>query len=184
MKQKTTLFTAGVFFSVHLLAQSSMPAGSFTVPAVASVHQTARFYTTPAELFISAAAQQPAQNAQPSLPLSATETVIGNSTYPLQTNNSVHRQIIAHSDGTVSAMWTYSSGSFFSWPERGTGYNYFNGTSWGAQPTLRLENVRTGFGDIIVIGDGRELTVAHNTGNNSQHFMQRAAKGTGAWTDN
>jgi Secretion system C-terminal sorting domain len=184
MKQKTTLVAAGVLFAAHLLAQSSAPAGSFIVPALAPVHQTARFYTTPVELFISTAAQQSAQNAQPAMPLSATETIIGTSTYPLQTNNSVHRQIIANSDGTVSAMWTYSSGSFFSWPERGTGYNYFNGTAWGAQPTLRTENVRTGFGNIIVIGDGRELTVAHNTGNNTQHFMQRPVKGTGAWTDN
>ncbi|MCA6363592.1 MAG: T9SS type A sorting domain-containing protein [Bacteroidetes bacterium] len=185
MKKKTTLFATGVFASAVAFAQfAAYPAGSFTPAAVSPAHQAAQLFASPLDVFAGNNSQQPAQNVQPAVPLSTTETIIGNTTYSLQTNNSVHRQIMAHSDGTISAMWTFSSGSFFSWPDRGSGYNYFNGTSWGAQPTTRLENVRTGFGDIIVTGAGAELTVAHNTANNSQHFMTRPAKGTGTWTNN
>jgi hypothetical protein len=185
MKKKTTLVTAGILCSVAGFAQlATQPAGSFIPAAVSPAHQAAQLFVSPSDLFNGNTGQQPPQNAQPAVPLSTTETIIGTSTYSLQTNNAVHRQIIAHTDGTISAMWTYSSGSFYSWPERGTGYNYYNGTSWGAQPTARLENVRTGFGNIIVTGSGAELTVAHNTGNNTQHFMTRPSKGTGTWTDN
>jgi hypothetical protein len=185
MKKKSTLVTAGIFCSVASFAQlATKPAGSFTPAPVSPALQTAQFFVMSTDLFAGNTGAQPAQNAQPAVTLSTSETIIGTSTYSLQTNNSVHRQIIAHNDGTISAMWTYSSGSFYSWPERGTGYNYFNGTSWGALPSARLENVRTGFGDIMVTGTGAELTVAHNTGNNSQHFMTRPAKGTGSWTDN
>ncbi|MCU0435264.1 MAG: T9SS type A sorting domain-containing protein [Bacteroidia bacterium] len=185
MKKKTTLVSMAVLGSVVAFAQmATQPAGSFSPAPVSPAHQSAQLFVSPFDVFTGNPGQQPSQNAQPAVPLSTTESIIGTSTYSLQTNNSVHRQIIAHSDGTISAIWTFSSGSFYSWPERGIGYNYYNGTSWGAQPTLRLENVRTGFGNIIVTGAGAELTVAHNTNSNSQHFMTRPAKGTGTWTDN
>ncbi|MGZ4157260.1 MAG: T9SS type A sorting domain-containing protein, partial [Bacteroidia bacterium] len=65
--------------------------------------------------------------------------------------------------------------------------NYFDGTSWGAAPSTRVENVRTGFCNVAVTGTGAEFVVAHEaptsgTGNGT-HIASRTAKGTGTWTD-
>ena len=70
--------------------------------------------------------------------VSAIETEIGDTRYDLQTNSAIQRRIINHTNGTVSATWTYSAVN--SWATRGTGYNYFNGSSWGTAPTSQIES--------------------------------------------
>jgi hypothetical protein len=72
-----------------------------------------------------------------SAPGIGTETVIGTSTYDLQSNACVQNRILVHDDGTISAGWTMSQQYNTSYPDRGTGYNFFDGTTWGAQPTDR-----------------------------------------------
>ena len=86
---------------------------------------------------------------------------IGTTYYDLQSNGSVSNKIVAHSDGTVSVVWT-TNGSEAS--SRGTGYNYFNGTSWINSPssTDRIENERTGWGTLTCVGDA-EIMAAHNS---------------------
>ena len=86
---------------------------------------------------------------------------IGTTYYDLQSNGSVSNKIVAHSDGTVSAVWI-TNGSTTS--SRGTGYNYFDGTSWINSPsnTDRIENVRTGWGTMTSVGDA-EIMAAHNS---------------------
>ena len=74
-----------------------------------------------------------------SAPGIGTETVIGTSTYDLQSNAAVQNRIIVHDDGTISAGWTMSTQYNTTYSDRGTGYNFFDGTSWGAAPTIRLE---------------------------------------------
>jgi hypothetical protein len=64
------------------------------------------------------------------------------------------------------------------------GYNYYDGTSWGAGPSVRLETVRTGFGNIAVTGAGREMTIAHEGGTSSLYSVSRTTKGTGTWNPN
>ncbi|MFT6851023.1 MAG: hypothetical protein ACJATA_001841 [Sphingobacteriales bacterium] len=92
--------------------------------------------------------------------------VIGNTTYDLQTNNSMARRILAYPDGRVSAIWTMSqefgdaSGAF---GDRGTAYNHFDGTSWGEEPSERIENnIRTGWPSIALDADGNELIISHD----------------------
>ncbi|MEI6435700.1 MAG: T9SS type A sorting domain-containing protein [Bacteroidota bacterium] len=111
---------------------------------------------------------------------SVMDEVMGNSlTYDMQSNASMMSRLYRFEDGTVAGAWTtsYISGN----ADRGSGYNYYNGTSWGAQPTARLETIRTGWPNINPWMGNGELNVAHNS-TTSLVFNSRPVKGTGAWT--
>ena len=115
-------------------------------------------------------------------------SVIGTTMYQLQSNAAICNRLQKHADGTISATWTWSNVS--TWADRGTGYNYFDGTSWVATtfPTpARVENTRVGFTNVAVTGTGQEFVVTHEaptsgTGSGT-HIAKRPAKGTGTWTD-
>ncbi|MBN3036721.1 MAG: hypothetical protein JW861_14140, partial [Bacteroidales bacterium] len=108
------------------------------------------------------------------------ETEIGKSWYDLQTNTSLGNRIWLFPDGTVSAVWTmgFESTAF---PDRGTGYNYFDGTAWGPQPTARIETEKTGWPCIAAWGENGEINAAHTGAAQGLLFNKRATKGTGAW---
>ena len=112
-----------------------------------------------------------------------TEEVIGTTTYDLQSNGAVQNRIIVHVDGTISAAWTMSQEYNSSFSDRGTGYNFFDGTSWGAQPTDRLETTRGGWPSIIALGNGGECAITHNTAGSFINNTSRAYIGAGAWTE-
>jgi len=67
-------------------------------------------------------------------------------------------------------------------PDRGTGYNYFDGTAWGTFPTARIEETRTGWSSYAPYGVNGELVCAH-TGDPTigLQFSWRENKGTGEW---
>ena len=113
----------------------------------------------------------------------STETIIGNTTYDLQSNAAVQNRILHHADGTISAAWTISQELNSSWSDRGTGYNFFDGTQWGMQPTNSLESSRGGWPSMIVMGSGKEAAVTHNTTNSHVNMTHRAATGSGTWTE-
>ena len=110
----------------------------------------------------------------------SSETWIGTTQYDLQTNQSVQNRIYLYPDGTIGATFTFGMTSP-SFADRGTGYNYFDGTSWGAIPTARTESARCGWPSYAPLNTGGEVTVSHN-GSTGLFVTQRAAKGTGAWT--
>ena len=119
---------------------------------------------------------------------SFTSAVIGTTEYQLQTNASICNRLQNHSDGSLSATWTFAFNT--SWTDRGTGYNYYDpGTSAWVVPlpiTTRLENIRTGFTNVGVTGTGAEFVVSHEaptSGGLGTHIVSRPAKGTGAWTN-
>ena len=117
---------------------------------------------------------------------SFTSAVIGTTEYQLQTNASICNRLQLHSDGSLSATWTFAA--LTSWTDRGTGYNYYDPSTstWGAAPGVRLENIRTGFTNVGVTGTGAEFVVSHEapaSGGLGTHIVSRPAKGTGAWTD-
>lgn len=112
----------------------------------------------------------------------ANETTIGNTTYDLQTNSTVMNRIVNHGDGTISASWTYSSSGDISAADRGTGYNYYNGSSWGTAPSARQEaNTRTGWNSLRS-ASGVESIINHS-GSGGLHYLARATKGSGTWTE-
>jgi len=109
-------------------------------------------------------------------------TVIGTSIYDLQTNASIDNRFIRHSDGTMSAAWTFSTTSGPAYSDRGTGYVYFDGTNWTNAPTARLESERVGWPSVLTIANGSEIVITHSTATDQLTMMRRPAKGTGAWT--
>jgi hypothetical protein len=122
----------------------------------------------------------PSASVSQSYRTSATQTefVIGNTLYDLQSNRGPARRLVNNGDGTISAAWTFSANQS-GYPDRGTGYNYYDGTAWGALPTARIEGVRTGFANIAVSG-GNEYSLCHN-GTGAGVLLTRT-KGAGAWT--
>lgn len=109
---------------------------------------------------------------------------IGQTRYDLQTNGSMAQRLIMFDDGTSAATWTTCGTSSSS---RGSGYNYYNGTSWtqgsgSSAPINRIESVKTGWPTIAPIGDNGEIVISHN-GSTGLVINVRPNKGTGNWSE-
>ena len=101
--------------------------------------------------------------------------------YDLQTNGSMQHRCYLYPDGTLGAACTFSQSTNTSFPDRGTGYNYFDGTAWGAQPTARIESIRTGWPEYQPFGANGEIVISHQAAG-SLVMSTRTVRGTGAWT--
>jgi hypothetical protein len=115
------------------------------------------------------------------------EAQLGTSWYDLQSNSALSNRLWLHPDGTLSAVWTLSLDQTSAFSDRGTGYNYFDGTTWGPEPEERIDSDRTGWPSIAAFGENGEIAVAHISGGSSgmdgQLFNHRPNKGTGDWTE-
>jgi len=100
--------------------------------------------------------------------------------YDLQTNAGTQNRIYMYPDGTIGVTATMSHTTNFN--DRGTGYNYFNGTAWGTAPAIRTESIRTGWPSLAPCGTG-EITISHQSGTANLVIEKRATKGTGTWTE-
>jgi hypothetical protein len=109
---------------------------------------------------------------------SFSEEILGTTEYDLQSNGSVDHRIRLYADGTIGATWTIGTGTF---TDRGTAYNYFDGTSWGTPPAIRIETQRTGWPSYAPLNAG-EVIVSHNYPNYLV-LLTRTTKGTGTWTE-
>ena len=108
------------------------------------------------------------------------ETELGETFYDLQSNASIGNLFQVWDDGTMAAVWTRGMEAT-AFPNRGTAYNYFDGTAWGPWPTARIQDTRCGWPSIAAWGTGGEISVAHN-GVTGLEWSQRETKGTGSWT--
>jgi len=109
---------------------------------------------------------------------SFSEHTIGSTQYDVQSNKSIDNRIHLYDDNTIGAIWTMGTGNF---ANRGTGYNYFDGTSWGQMPTQRIEgSIRTGWGSYAPFKSG-EIVVAHD-GIVDLVMSTTEIKGSGEWT--
>jgi hypothetical protein len=114
-------------------------------------------------------------------PAAKSQEQIGTTYYDLQSNQALgNRLYLWPDDGTISAVWTMGLESDV-FPDRGTGYNYFDGNSWGDDPTVRIESDRTGWPNIAAWGENGEIVVSHTGVAAGLHFLTRDTKGTGAW---
>ncbi|MCD4744987.1 MAG: glycoside hydrolase, partial [Bacteroidales bacterium] len=109
------------------------------------------------------------------------ESQIGTTVYDLQSNSAVANRVVLFDDGTKAAVWTmgFDSPNF---PERGSGYNYFDGNSWDDWSTVSIETQRCGWPSLAPLGTNGEIVVAHN-GVDGLVINQRPQKGEGAWTE-
>ncbi len=104
----------------------------------------------------------------PNLPLlnrSLGENTIGETVYDLQSNSSTPNRITKLADGTLYGTYTFGTDAAGGYPERGTGYNVFtpSSQSWGPFATARIEDVRTGWPNIVTLADGTVVNVAHTS---------------------
>ncbi|MAJ98578.1 MAG: hypothetical protein CMD07_04835 [Flavobacteriales bacterium] len=112
------------------------------------------------------------------------EEIIGNTYYDLQTNKSVQNRLYVHENGNISAVWTMSPNTNDGFPERGTGYNFFDGNSWMDYPNVRIETERTGWPSITGLKGG-EILASHIFGNPEYHtqISKRLTLGEGNWIE-
>jgi hypothetical protein len=114
------------------------------------------------------------------------DTIIGTTTYDLPTNGTLSNRVV-NVNGKISATWTMSltGNTANQWPDRGTGYNYSgdDGDTWGPQPTVRVETIRTGYQNVACVGFN-EVILAHTgtAGNPGEILSSRSTQGSGAWT--
>ena len=99
--------------------------------------------------------------------------------YDLQSNSALGNRIAAWADGSVAAVATWGQGTTTSPDNRGTGYNYYDGNSFGDAPNNRIESSFSGWPSICAYGDG-EILASHGGGNVNVYY--RATKGEGSWT--
>lgn len=91
-------------------------------------------------------------------------TVIGTTTYDLQSNYGSCRRVW-NNNGTIHATWTMSNSFDAASADRGTGYNVSTdgGNTWGAAPTARIEGAqqRTGWPNVGTTASGRVFSCTH-----------------------
>jgi len=108
------------------------------------------------------------------------EDLIGGTVYDLQSNGCTpFGRLTMFSDSSFGAVWTRGMNPT-GYADRGTGYNYYDGVSWGTEPTARVETVRTGWPSVAPLGTGGEVIVAH-AATGGLVMSQRPTKGSGPW---
>src|SRR6185436_12796375 len=96
----------------------------------------------------------------------------------------IGNRFVRNADGTMNAIWTTLCPGEVSGSDRGTGYNYFDGTSWDSINCHRIEPTqRTGYPNIGVTATGKELIMAHSSSVPGMLITYRPIKGTGAWIE-
>lgn len=98
--------------------------------------------------------------------------------YDLQSNSMIGNRIAVWEDGTAAVTYTWSSDAS-PYNTRGTGYNYYDGSSFGDQPDARVEPRKSGWPSITKIGNGEILT-SHEDG---IYMYKRDVKGQGEWNE-
>ena len=102
--------------------------------------------------------------------------------YDLQTNSANQNRFYWFADGTMGATCTWGAVET-AFSDRGTGYNYYDGSAWGPQPTARIEgSTRTGWPSYAPLGATGECVISHASGTAPLYFSTRTVKGEGAWT--
>jgi hypothetical protein len=111
---------------------------------------------------------------------SVLENDLGLTHYDVQSNASIQNRIFSFPDGTISGIWTCSMQDA-TYSDRGTGYNYYDGSAWGTPVSTRLETSKTGWPSYAAWNGNGEIVMAHKS-STSYVTNTRPVKGTGSWT--
>jgi len=177
--KRTLLLSVAALFALGSIAQSRLP-----IPASIKNQVSTRPIHVPIEYENNNQANQalPIPQLHHSKSVTIDWAEIGTTTYDLQSNATVDHRTYLYSDGTVGATWTMSQlVQSAGWADRGSGYNYFDGTTWLSNPTARVESIRTGWPCYAPLGTG-EIIISHSGGATGMRLSKRAVKGTGTWT--
>jgi hypothetical protein len=113
--------------------------------------------------------------------LDPNETIVGTTFFDNQSNSALSNRISRHPDGTIGGVWTMGMNPT-SFTDRGTGYNFFDGSEWGPAPTARIESIKCGWPSYDTWGPNGEINVSHN-GTTGLQINKRQNRGSGAWTE-
>ena len=119
-----------------------------------------------------------------SFSLAPTEHNIGTTVYDLQTNKLLQNRIYRYEDGSIGAVWTRGMDEAPAFPDRGTGYNFYDGTEWGPMPVSRLESFRAGWPTYAPLGPDGEIVICHDYSTGEIFLLTREIKGVGDWSEN
>lgn len=108
-----------------------------------------------------------------------TPTVIGTTTYDYQSYGSSLSHLIAYADGKISASWMGCS-NLAAFGSLGTYFNHYNGASWGAFPTSRVEGQKTYSTDMVKVLD-HEVVLADDIG--KLRVYKNTAIGSTSWSE-
>ena len=114
--------------------------------------------------------------------VSGNQAFIGETVYDLQTTGIIGNRIYLFDDGTIGAVWTMGMESP-QFPDKGTGYNYFDGSSWSVPPYLTIESVRAGNPSYTAIGTNGEAIISQSCDQGTLVLNMRPEKGTGDWQE-
>ncbi|HEY9018854.1 T9SS type A sorting domain-containing protein, partial [Thiomicrospira sp.] len=165
-----------------LLFVFALAFGYASVAQVSQLKPQAKFNTTVMKT------QQPVLDQEPFFqyndPIVANERaqdiVVGETWYDLQSNSTMAQRMYAYPDGSIGATWTRGM-TPTAYSDRGSGYNYYDGSAWGPYPTERVEDVRTGWPSYAPYGANGEIICSHTGGAAGLQFSWRENKGTGDW---
>jgi hypothetical protein len=188
--KRTILLALGALTFASAGAQQAIPTGK---PVKVPAKIANKAYTISHNNFVQTEMYAlPAKSGNPTVGAnqvsSFDEVVIGKSVYDLQTNSSVQNRVVNHGGGQVSAVWTFGKVDA-SFPERGTGYNYRNGTSWiqtgydDIDNIVRVENIRTGFPSLSRVAGKGDVVVAHDLDGSAQLAQNNNVGDLNTWTN-
>lgn len=115
---------------------------------------------------------------------------VGTTRWANQTGGAPYRRVQVMADGKVSVTWTASTleNPITSSLSRGSGYNHFNGTTWGPVNGARIEQQRTGFPNIALSPSNKEIIISHRVDTNGASkglvFNQNQEIGSNTWSSN
>ncbi|MEY2898230.1 MAG: hypothetical protein RL138_283 [Bacteroidota bacterium] len=109
-------------------------------------------------------------------------TVVGETYYDLQTNSATYRRV-ANYGTSQSVIWTFApSSSDNTYAQRGTGYNSNAGGAWGAIPSARIEQQRTGFPNILPFANNEGVLCHTATPGYNDYLTKNSAIGSSSFT--
>ena len=103
--------------------------------------------------------------------------------YDLQSNQYVANRMYQLPNGSVAITATMSHEDNQTASDRGTGYNFYNGSEWATdelEEMTRIEPFKTGWPSIAQFGANGEILLCHGNGH-MQYFIRETA-GQGEWT--
>jgi hypothetical protein len=110
------------------------------------------------------------------------EESMGWSHYDLQTNSSTQPRVYKYDDGSIAGIFTMSHETA-SYTDRGAGYRFYDGSTWGPEPTARVEGDRAGWPNYAPCGPTGEIIVSHRGAVHPLYVNIRETKGVGAWEE-
>ena len=174
--KKTLLLLISLLFGFIVFAQQRVPKNDVRM-AIASDKNAAigKEISTETTPFVPQAERSVVANRYDNL--EASETMW--TTYDLQSNAYVANRMYQLPNGSVATVATMSHQYNQTASDRGTGYNYYNGSYWQNQPNARIESSKTGWPTIAQWGSSGEILISHGSG--GLQCYTRTVAGQGSW---